>query len=865
MASTYSTNLAIELIGTGDQAGTWGNTTNTNLGTLIEQAISGYVTQAVSTGTDTTITIPNGATGVARNMYIELTGTGGASTNLIVPANKKLYFIFNNTSSGQVTVKVSGQTGVSVPNKAKVILVSNGTDVIDATNYIGSATIGNLTATSGTITTLASTSAIITTLTGTSMNVTTATHASANITQLNSTSGTISTLASTSAAVTTISGTTLTYSSASITNLTATSLVLSNLSIASANVTTLTAGSATITNLIGNSLTISSGTANGVLFLNGSKVATSGTALTFDGTLLKVGSPTNAPNTNLSGNLLQVKSSSGFSYLTMGNGDGANNNTYIGSASSIATFGTVTDAGVTTELMRLTSTGLGIGTSSPQDKVSVLTAQGLNTPANPVMTYGANTDWAAGFANIYDASYVDQFMLLNCRMTGGTRAAPTFNASSPANGGIVLKVDGLDGGLNVMTVPNGTGQSATSRLYLNPSGNLGVGSSTPSSTGLDTGSTRLFVVAPNSDFGAAGTFVCDSLGRGLLITNQAKNTTATIAIGSSLVQFGSQSNTPCAFLTNNTERARIDAAGNFGLGVTPSAWGSIFNAMQLGDGGFIAGRSDVFTQLQLGCNGYYDGSNFKFLGTGRAARYYQDGGEHYWETSASGTAGGTISFTQAMTLTSGGDLLVGKTTDTNDAAGVTIAASGYGRFVRDSNTVLIVNRLTNDGTLVSLQQAGTEEGTISVSGNTVSYNAFAGSHWSQLQDGSKPDILRGTVMESINELCVWPGENNERLPKAKISDTAGSKKVYGVFMAWDNDWTTTNDMYVTAVGAFICRVNGSVTVQEGDLLESNGDGTARVQADDIIRSSTIGKVTSTVKTHEYDDGSYCVPTVLYCG
>jgi hypothetical protein len=84
-------------------------------------------------------------------------------------------------------------------------------------------------------------------------------------------------------------------------------------------------------------------------------------------------------------------------------------------------------------------------------------------------------------------------------------------------------------------------------------------------------------------------------------------------------------------------------------------------------------------------------------------------------------------------------------------------------------------------------------------------------------------------------------------------------------MAWDNDWSETNDMYVTAVGAFICRVNGSVTVQEGDLLESNGDGTARVQADDIIRSSTIGKVTSTVKTHQYADGSYCVPTVLYCG
>lgn len=151
MSSTYSTNLAIELIGTGDQAGNWGSTTNTNLGTLIEQAISGYVTQAVATGTDTTITIPNGATGVARNMFLELTGTGGASTNLIVPTNKKLYFIYNN-ASGAVTVKVSGQTGVSVPVGAKVSLVSNGTDVVTATNYMVSATLPSATLSSPTMT-----------------------------------------------------------------------------------------------------------------------------------------------------------------------------------------------------------------------------------------------------------------------------------------------------------------------------------------------------------------------------------------------------------------------------------------------------------------------------------------------------------------------------------------------------------------------------------------------------------------------------------------------------------------------------------------------------------------------------------------
>lgn len=138
MSSTYSTNLALELVGTGEQAGNWGATNNLNLGTLIEQAISGYVTQSVSTGTDTTMTIPQGASNAtlnARNMFIELTGTGGASTNLIVPANKKLYFIYNNTASGQVTVKVSGLTGVSVANGTKVILVSNGTDIVNAVSY----------------------------------------------------------------------------------------------------------------------------------------------------------------------------------------------------------------------------------------------------------------------------------------------------------------------------------------------------------------------------------------------------------------------------------------------------------------------------------------------------------------------------------------------------------------------------------------------------------------------------------------------------------------------------------------------------------------------------------------------------------
>ena len=143
MASTYSTNLAIELIGTGDQTGTWGTTTNNNLGTLIEQAISGYVTQTITDGADTVITIPNGATGVARNMCIQMTGALTAARNLIVPNKRKLYFIQNATSGGfAVTVKTSAGSGISVIAGQKTVLICDGTNVISAIDSLeGPATI----------------------------------------------------------------------------------------------------------------------------------------------------------------------------------------------------------------------------------------------------------------------------------------------------------------------------------------------------------------------------------------------------------------------------------------------------------------------------------------------------------------------------------------------------------------------------------------------------------------------------------------------------------------------------------------------------------------------------------------------------
>ena len=157
MASTYSTNLKIELIGTGEQSGTWGNTTNTNLGTLIEEAIAGYVTQAVTDGAATVLTIPNGASSNGRNYVIELTGALTANRTVEVPAVDKPYIFFNNTSGGySVTVKVSGQTGVTIANGKKAIVYTNSTDVIEVVNApvseAGTQTLSNKTLASPTVT-----------------------------------------------------------------------------------------------------------------------------------------------------------------------------------------------------------------------------------------------------------------------------------------------------------------------------------------------------------------------------------------------------------------------------------------------------------------------------------------------------------------------------------------------------------------------------------------------------------------------------------------------------------------------------------------------------------------------------------------
>jgi len=154
MASTYSS-LKIELIGNGEQSGTWGNTTNTNLGTAIEEAITGRATADFPTDADLTLGYTDSnAAQTFRNLILNVTSTGSLTVtrNLIVPTIEKQYLIENNTSGGQsIVVKTSAGTGVTVPNGRKVHVYADGTNVVVAFDFVnlagGTATLSSLTVT----------------------------------------------------------------------------------------------------------------------------------------------------------------------------------------------------------------------------------------------------------------------------------------------------------------------------------------------------------------------------------------------------------------------------------------------------------------------------------------------------------------------------------------------------------------------------------------------------------------------------------------------------------------------------------------------------------------------------------------------
>jgi len=227
-------------------------------------------------------------------------------------------------------------------------------------------------------------------------------------------------------------------------------------------------------------------------------------------------------------------------------------------------------------------------------------------------------------------------------------------------------------------------------------------------------------------------------------------------------------------------------------------------------------------------------------------------------------------------ITSAGGFCVNATSpilgvgSTSVGFGVEAASTdGASLFVsRGVNIPVYFNR-NNDGALVAFHRAGTQEGSISVSGSTVSYNGGHLARWSQLPTKQRDAaLLKGTVLSNLDEMCEWLDAEgnplpNEQLNRVKVSDVEGDPNVAGVFVNWDNDdAANTYDMNLAMTGDMIIRIAQGVVVQKGDLLMSAGDGTAKPQGDDIRRAKTVAKVTSNHVTCTYDDGSYCVPCVL---
>jgi hypothetical protein len=133
MPLTYSPNLRLTNIGDGEQSGTWGQLTNINIGTLVEQAIAGYTTVSILDA-NYTLTSINGAVDEARSMALNITSsvTLTATRNVICPSVSKLYVARNATTGGQsIVIKTSAGTGITVSNGATVIVLCDGTNVID--------------------------------------------------------------------------------------------------------------------------------------------------------------------------------------------------------------------------------------------------------------------------------------------------------------------------------------------------------------------------------------------------------------------------------------------------------------------------------------------------------------------------------------------------------------------------------------------------------------------------------------------------------------------------------------------------------------------------------------------------------------
>jgi hypothetical protein len=548
MTTAYTSLLGLALPVTGELSGTWGDTVNNSITSLLDTSVAG--TTNVSTDGDVTLTTTTGAANTARQAILLFSGARTALRTVTAPAQSKVYTVINATTGG-FSVKLVGSgptTGVTVVAGESAVCAWNGSDFIKISNTGGSASFVNLTA-SGTVT-----------FTGLSASQAVFTNASDELVS-NAITGT------------------------------------GNVVMSASPTLTGTIGAASLT--LSTDLTLSGGTANGVAYLNGSKVVTSGSALTFDGTDLTLGTTgallklARLNDGALTGSL-GSRTSGNFSFYNSGG-----SSTEITVASSDIRF----DIGAS-EQMRLTSTGLGIGTSSPAEKLDVY----VNSTSNISIKVG-NTSGALqllqgnGAAYLYTASNqplifsnnntermrLDSSGNLGLGVTpsawgGGYKGfqinstgALTSNGSNATGVGHNYYFDGTNnrylttGAANLFlminnehrfyTAPSGTAGDAitfTQAMTLDASGRLGIGTTSPS---------RQLDVQVASD-GIAASFGKSGGTMQPRLVVKASESASTITIGA---DYAGATSPALTFETASTERARINSSGEFLIGTTTNA------------------------------------------------------------------------------------------------------------------------------------------------------------------------------------------------------------------------------------------------------------------------------------------------------